>query len=173
MLKFPIMALLTHRCPPLVCLLVLIGTPPMLTGCSGSGQGPFPVFAYSDDGDLLPRPSGAGLVVDKDSPIPDVPKPIGFVAVPSKSYSSVDPLTDVRTVVHVYQGRSNTQDAAAYFRRNLDDYNWQLDGFDQGDPRATVQAYAKGPEQLRITISGDRGITTLQVTISPIAVPAS
>ena len=156
-----------------LCLLAAMACLPLLGGCRSGGQGPFPVFAYSDDGDLLPRPSGAGLVVDRESPISDVPKPIGFVGVPSKSYSSVDPLTGVRTVVHIYQGRSNTQDAAAYFRRNLDDYGWELDGFDQGDPRATVQAYAKGPEQLRITISGDRGIVTLHVAISPIGPPAS
>ncbi|MEM7625513.1 MAG: hypothetical protein AAF333_07795 [Planctomycetota bacterium] len=125
------------------------------------------MYAYSDDGDLLPRPSGAGLVVDPNAEIPDVPRPVGFVGVPSKSTSSVDPITGIRTVFHVYQGRSNTQDAAAYFRRNLDDYGWNLDSFDNGDPRATVQAYAKGPEQLRVTITGDRGITTLNVTISP------
>lgn len=140
---------------------------PFLGGCNNGTQGPFPVYAYSDDGDLLPRPSGAGLVVDPNAEIPDVPRPVGFVGVPSKSTSSVDPITGIRTVFHVYQGRSNTQDAAAYFRRNLDDYGWNLDSFDNGDPRATVQAYAKGPEQLRVTITGDRGITTLNVTISP------
>jgi hypothetical protein len=144
----------------------------LLAGCRG-GQGPFPIAAYSDDGDLLPKAPGAGLVVDRDAEIPDVPRPVGFVGVPSKSYSSVDPITGVRTVVHVYQGRSNTQDAAAYFRRNLDDYGWNLDGFDTGDPRATVQSYEKGPELLRITISGDGGITTLNVTISPKVPPTS
>ena len=159
--------------PVLRCILAALVTLPLLAGCRSGGQGPFPVFAYSDDGDLLPRPSGAGLVVDRDSPISDVPKPIGFVGVPSKSYSSVDPLSGVRTVVHIYQGRSNTQDAAAYFRRNLDDYGWELDSFDKGDPRATVQAYAKGPEQLRITISGDRGIVTLHIAISPLSEPTS
>ena len=155
-----------------LCLLMLgVLIPLMLGGCRGSGSGPFPLIAYSDDGDLLPKPTGAGLVVDPKAEIPDVPRPIGFVGVPSKSYSSVDPLTGVRTVVHVYQGRSNSQDAAAYFRRYLDDYGWELDGFDQGDPRATVQAYTKGPEQLRITIASDRGITTLNVTISPVNAP--
>ncbi|MEM6458585.1 MAG: hypothetical protein AAF710_04260 [Planctomycetota bacterium] len=138
-----------------------------LPGCNDGGQGPFPTYAYSDDGDLLPRPSGGGLVVDPDSEIPDVPRPVGFVGVPSKSTSSVDPLTGIRTVFHVYQGRSNTLDAAAYFRRNLDDFGWSLDGFDQGDPRSTVQSYAKGPEQLRINITGDRAITTLTVAINP------
>ena len=144
--------------------------PSLLGGCrAGGAQAPFPIVAYSDDGDLLPRPSSGGLVVDPHAEIPDVPRPVGFVGVASKSTSSVDPLSGVRTVVHVYQGRSNTQDAAAYFRRYLDDYGWNLDGFDNGDPRATVQSYAKGPEQLRITITGDQGITTLNVTISPLA----
>lgn len=155
-----------------LCLVGLLVATVMVGGCIKGGQGPFPVYAYSDDGDLLPKPSGAGLVMSPDAEIPDVPRPIGFVGVPSKSTSSVDPITGIRTVYHVYQGRSNTQDAAAYFRRNLDDFGWQLDGFDNGDPRATLQSYAKGPEQLRIAITGDKGITTLAVTISPVAPPA-
>lgn len=155
-----------------LCLVGLLVATVMVGGCIKGGQGPFPVYAYSDDGDLLPKPSGAGLVMSTDAEIPDVPRPIGFVGVPSKSTSSVDPITGIRTVYHVYQGRSNTQDAAAYFRRNLDDFGWQLDGFDNGDPRATLQSYIKGPEQLRIAITGDKGITTLAVTISPVAPPA-
>jgi hypothetical protein len=162
----------SRRLIPLLCLIALLAGTAALSGCSNRTQGPFPIFAYSDDGDLLPKPSGAGLVKDPEAEIPDVPRPVGFVPVPSKSYSSVDPISGVRTVVHVYQGRSNTQDAAAYFRRNLDDYAWNLDGFDTGDPRATVQAYEKGPEQLRIAITGDRGITTLNVQIMPKQSPA-
>lgn len=155
----------SRRLPMLVLLLAAT----LVVGCR---QSPFPVYAYSDDGDLLPKAGGAGLVVAPDAEIPDVPRPVGFVGVPSKSTSTVDPISGVRTVYHVYQGRSNTQDAAAYFRRNLDDYNWKLDGFDKGDPRATIQSYVKGPEQLRISITGDRGITTISVTISPVG-PAS
>jgi len=154
-----------------LCLLWLLAGLVVLPGCSSRPQGVFPIFAYSDDGELLPKPSSAGLVVDPTAEIQDVPRPVGFVGVPSKSTSSVDPITGVRTVIHIYQGRSNTQDAARYFRRNLDDYNWKLDGFDTGDPRATIQSYVKGPEQLRITITGDRGITTLTILISPVAAP--
>ncbi|MEM8737577.1 MAG: hypothetical protein AAGG38_03745 [Planctomycetota bacterium] len=150
---------------------VLLAALFVLTACT-PGQSPIPGVAYSDDGDLLPAPSAIGLVVDPDSEISDVPRPIGFVAVPSRSTSSVDPLTGVRTVFHVYQGRSNTQDAARFYRRNLDDFGWTLDGADLGDPRSTVQAYRKGPEQLRITITGDRRITTLNVNLTPVA-PAS
>ncbi len=139
------------------------------SGCNRGAGGPFPVWAYSDDGDLLPKASGAGLVVDPQSPIPDVPKPIGFVGVPSKSTSGTDGRT--RNVLHVYQGRSSAIDAAAFFRRYLDDYGWQLDGFDTGDPRATVQAYAKGPEQLRITITAANGITTINLVISARSAP--
>ena len=133
-----------------------------LPGCR-SGVGPFPVFAYSDDGDLLPRPSTAGLVVDPNSYIEDVPMPIGFVPVPSRSTSRVD--GNHRVVLHIYQGRANRLDAAAFYRRNLDDYGWAIDGFDTGDPNATVQTYAKGNETLRITITGDRGKVTLNVAI--------
>lgn len=154
---------------PRLSLLVLLLTAVTVVGCR---QSPFPIYAYSDDGDLLPKPGGAGLVVAPDAEIPDVPRPVGFVGVPSKSTSTVDPITGVRTVYHIYQGRSNTQDAAAYFRRNLDDHQWKLDGFDNGDPRATLQSYVKGPEQLRISITGDRGITTISVTINPVAPPS-
>lgn len=135
----------------------------LLPACRGGG--PFPVFAYSDDGDLLPKPSGAGLVVDPDSPIEDVPKPIGFVGVPSKSTSRTD--GPARVVRHVYQGRANRLDAAAFFRRNLDDFGWKVDGFDTGDPNATVQTYAKGNEVLHVTVTGDAGKITLTVSINP------
>ncbi|MEM1107255.1 MAG: hypothetical protein AAGH99_01025 [Planctomycetota bacterium] len=165
-----------HHATPIVrtalCLAGLLVVAAGLSGCQAGTQGPFPVLAYSDDGDLLPKPSAAGLVMSPDAEIPDVPRPVGFVGVPSKSTSSVDPISGIRTVHHIYQGRSNTQDAAAYFRRNLDDFGWQLDGFDNGDPRATLQAYAKGPEQLRIAITNDGDVTTLSVTISPTAPPA-
>jgi len=141
---------------------LLIGLIALSTGCSGP-SGPFPVFAYSDDGDLLPKPSSAGLVVDPNSPIEDVPKPVGFVGVPSRSTSRVD--GNHRVVLHIYQGRANRLDAAAFFRRNLDDFGWTVDGFDTGDLNATVQTYAKGNETLRITITGDRGKVTLNVAI--------
>ena len=76
--------------PALLTGLIALGSLPLgPTGCTSAG-GPFPVFAYSDDGDLLPKPSSAGLVVDPNSPIEDVPKPIGFVGVPSRSTSRVD-----------------------------------------------------------------------------------
>ncbi len=143
-----------------------------LAGCRGTGS-PFPVLAYSDDGDLLPRPSSAGLVVDPNSPIEDVPKPVGFVGVPSRSTSRVD--GNHRVVLHVYQGRANRLDAAAFFRRNLDDFGWGIDGFDTGDLNATVQTYAKGNESLRITITGDGSKVTLNVAIdgrSSISAPA-
>ncbi len=150
-------------------LIGLLTLPAGLTACRGTG-GPFPVFAYSDDGDLLPKPSSAGLVVDPNSPIEDVPKPVGFVGVPSRSTSRVD--GNSRVVLHVYQGRANRLDAAAFYRRNLDDFGWSLDGFDNGDLNATVQTYAKGNETLRITITGDRGKVTLNVAIDPRSGPA-
>lgn len=143
-------------------LIGLIALTTGVAGCRGAG-GPFPVFAYSDDGDLLAKPSSAGLVVDPNSPIEDVPKPVGFVGVPSRSTSRVDGNT--RVVLHIYQGRANRLDAAAFFRRNLDDFGWTVDGFDTGDLNATVQTYAKGNETLRITITGDRGKVTLNVAI--------
>ncbi len=139
------------------------------SACTGS-DGAFPIWVYSDDGDLLAKPSGGGLVVDPDSPIRDVPKPIGFVPVASKSSVSTD--GDQRTVTHVYQGRANRLDAAAFYRRNLDDYGWTTAGLDQGDPRATVQSYTKGPENLRINITQNRSVVTIRAMISPSDAPA-
>ena len=157
------MTVFRHLRPALLTGLIALGSLPLgTTGCTSAG-GPFPVFAYSDDGDLLAKPSSAGLVVDPNSPIEDVPKPIGFVGVPSRSTSRVD--GNHRVVLHVYQGRANRLDAAAFFRRNLDDYGWKVDGFDTGDLNATVQTYAKGNETLRITITGDRGKVTINVAI--------
>ncbi|MEE9403999.1 MAG: hypothetical protein V3V20_03840 [Algisphaera sp.] len=142
-----------------LCLLALIAS---LGACRGA-SGPFPLLVYSDDGDLLPKPSSAGLVVDPNSPIEDVPMPIGFKGVPSKSMSRTD--GNHRVVLHVYQGRANLLDTAAFYRRNLDDFGWKVDGFDTGDPNATVQTYAKGNEVLRINILGDKGKVTLNISI--------
>ena len=155
-------------CPPLALALTLGVALPACTGSDGT----FPVWVYSDDGDLLPKASGGGLVVDPDSPIPDVPKPIGFIPLPSKSSVSTT-LDGERNVTHVYQGRANRLDAAAFYRRNLDDHGWTTAGLDQGDPRSTVQSYSKGPENLRINITQDRSVVTIRANITPASEPAA
>jgi hypothetical protein len=147
----------------LVGSLAVLALASVLVGCGGGSNGP--IWAYSDDGDYLPRASSGGLVVDPDSPIPDVPMPVGFVAVPSKSSVSYDGVN--RIVSHVYQGRSNTQDASAFYRQNLDDQGWRPTGMDTGDPRTPLQTYTKGPEELRISITETRSIVTILVTIAP------
>ncbi|RMH22350.1 MAG: hypothetical protein D6698_01275, partial [Gammaproteobacteria bacterium] len=72
----------------------LMGSLPLLVGCKSNPvkRVPFqvPVVAFTDDGQYLPQRVGPGLVADLDSPIPDVPMPIGFKPVISRCSSSFD-----------------------------------------------------------------------------------
>jgi hypothetical protein len=138
-------------------------------GCDSNpvGGAPFqvPVVAWNDDGDYLHHRAGEGLVADEQSPIPDVPKPIGFKPVKSRCGSSFDGIA--RTVTHVYQGRADTPETALFYRQQLPFYDWQRVEVQIHEDEATTMHYAKGAEALAVRLSDRHGTATIEVYITP------
>jgi len=151
---------------PMLMWVVLLG--------SGCRHVQTPVVAFNDDGSYLGYKGGKGLVARSDSPIPDVPMPVGFKPVISRSSSSFDGL--VRTVNHTYQGRSNVADAVAFYRGQLPLHQWQFVNRTDNTDGSTILTFTKGRERLEVyTRQGtlartlDSSVTTIVITIGPSA----
>lgn len=145
---------MTRHSQLLLALTLLIA----VTGCGMKT----PALAFSDDGAYLPRKVGQGLVASANPLIPDVPMPIGFKAVPSKSHWHYN--GQIRTVTHVYQGHCEQGDALSFYREQLPDYNWTLDQI-QTVADASVMYYNKGPERLTVTSTYAWGVATITIEI--------
>ena len=124
-----------------------------------------PVVAYSDDGDYLEPQYGTGLVADRNSPVPDVPKPIGFVLVRSKSSAGYE--GDARSLTHIYQGRADLDELKHFYAQQLNRSGWQR----FGPSESPIFAGRKGPETLNLSLAGDGKRSTVTVVIYP--TPAS
>lgn len=124
--------------------------------------GPLPVAAFSDDGAYLPHQLAEGLVVDEASPIPDLPKPLRFVVVPSRSSASTD--GRARTVTHVYQGRADVDDLTTFYRDQLANAGWR---FESGGDTGPIFAATKNTEWARVALSRAGGVSTVTVLIRP------
>ena len=151
-----------RKCLPLLMLASLL----LAGGCE---DGPdLPRVPFTSEGSYLPGPAGSGAVASPDSPIPDVPMPVGFRPVASKSSSSME--GQARVVRHVYQGRSEPTDVVLMYRQHLPRQNWSYLGRESDDDGATVLRYTKGPEALRVRVV-ERGtlstVTTVQIDITP------
>lgn len=130
-----------------------------------------PPFGVSNDYQVLPGQPGPGLVADPGSPIPDVPRPIGFK--PLVGLSSLGPtgVGGARRVHHVYQGMGSAGEAVWFYRQQLRSRGWEPTGMRGGDSANggadVVLGYRKGPEELMIGIVGKGNVTTLIVDIAP------
>ncbi|MFN3168679.1 MAG: hypothetical protein ACE37H_16590 [Phycisphaeraceae bacterium] len=133
-----------------------------LLSAAGCSYVKTPVVAFSDDGEFLQQDVGDGLVASPNPLIPDVPMPVGFKAVASKSNWRYD--GRVRVVNHVYQGHAKSGDAVEFYQRTLPDHNWTLVDM-QSVGGATVLRYVKGPEQLAITTDQTWAVTTITIGI--------
>jgi hypothetical protein len=130
-------------------------------GCT-TDRGILPAVAYSDDGAYLPLQLADGLVVDEASPLPDVPKPLRFVIVPSRSTASTD--ARARTVSHTYQGRADVDDLTNFYRNQLQNNGWTfLPGGDSGP----IFAATKNTEWVQVALSRAGGVSTVTVLIRP------
>jgi hypothetical protein len=134
----------------------------MLLTAAGCSYIKTPAVAFNDDGDYLPQDVGEGLVKSPNPLIPDVPMPVGFKAVASQCYWQFN--GSVREVNHVYQGHAESGDAAEFYQRTLQTYNWALIDI-QGVGDATVMRYAKGPEVLKITTKDGWAVSTITINI--------
>ncbi|MFA9476713.1 hypothetical protein ACERK3_00260 [Phycisphaerales bacterium AB-hyl4] len=148
-----------HRSAMAMLLVALVAT---LGACTEQSV---PRIAYSDDGQYLRPAAGPGLVAKDTSPIPDVPLPIGFVGVPSRSQADFD--GQVRHVHHVYQGRANTAEVVNFYRRQLPRKDWASLGREQEDDGTTVMRFTKGHESLNIRVGVRHSVVTVIVNIGP------
>ncbi len=126
-----------HKCLSLLLLLTLLGV-----GCENGADLPRPPF--SGDGEYLPAAAGPGVVADPDSLIPDVPTPIGFKVLPSRSSNAVMQ-GNARQVRHVYQGRAEPAEVVLMYRHHLPRHHWQFVSREEDDDGAAgASAIPKG-----------------------------
>ncbi len=160
-----------HKTAPrtiLALLLVLtLGAPLLLlAGCHEQQSIPTP-FVLSDDHRLLPPSPGPGAVPDlEDSPIPDVPKPVGFLLIPSESSVAVAP-SGVRSVYHLYQGRATPESVQLMYRRNMVHTDWTFEGTQPTDTPFEALLFVKGPERCRVLVQRDEALCNLIIEIGP------
>lgn len=133
-----------------LCAVTLLAAFIVAAGCES-----FPLTrTKSDDGAVLPDPVGTGLVAASRPYIADVPLPVGFVPVPTRSTSYIPP-KGPRIVDHVYQGQSNIADTTRFYRQHLPTQGWQFIN-ERADGNATIMSYAKGEESLLVEVSQPR-----------------
>lgn len=127
-----------------------------------------PYAGMTEDRQPLQRRVGPGLVADPESPIPDMPKPVGFKPLPARCFVDVS-ASGARQVEHVYQGLADLTDVSDFYNQNLWRFGWvqesSMSSADVSAPAAALR-YTKGPERLTILASGEN-LITLQVNIAP------
>jgi len=152
-----------------VLMLIVAGTAGLLGGCHSNPvrKVPFevPVVAFTDDGAYLAKRVGPGLVASEASPIPDVPMPIGFKPVVSKSSSSFDGAA--RTVTHVYQGRARSVETVLFYRQQLPLQGWSPVDKQVYDDHSTSLHYVKGAESLGLRLSERFNVATIEIYMTP------
>ncbi|MEM1212224.1 MAG: hypothetical protein AAGI68_07980 [Planctomycetota bacterium] len=124
-----------------------------------------PVSAWTDDNQALTRPVGPGLIADPNSPIPDVPMPVGFKGVADQSSAASTPTG--RVVTHVYQGIADFPDANAFYTNSLWRFGWTQTEMLEPADKVAIQTYTNGSETLSITVTQDRRRITYRVEIKP------
>jgi hypothetical protein len=133
----------------MLCLAALI------VGC----ETVWPLRTQTDDGQTLSHPPGPGLVASQASKIADVPIPVGFLAVASRSNSYVPP-SGPRVVNHTYQGIATVTDATRFYRQQLPSHGWQFIR-ERSDGSITSMVYVKGQEELTVQVSHPRVLDIL------------
>ena len=129
----------------------------LVVGCGDSR-----LMQLSDDGRWLTAPMGPGLIAQEDSPIPDLPMPIGFIALADRS--RVQSVGAQRYVLHVYQGQAPMEEALRFYRQQTKLHGWRWLG-EQGRPPHQLLWYQKGSEQLTIQLDRVGNIVTVTVFI--------
>ena len=120
-----------------------------VVGCEST-----PLGTRSDDDQPLTEPPGTGLVARQRPLIPDVPMPVGFVAIPARSSSFVTP-EGARVVNHTYQGLASVRDGVTFYRQNLAINGWQPVR-EHSDASRTHMVYVKGREELTVEVNHPR-----------------
>ena len=147
-------------------MLPLLLTASLLGACQRTPDPFGPPVAVSDNYQILQGQSGPGLVADPGSPIPDVPKPIGFKADAERS-SSAGGGGGPRQVHHVYQGVGSIGEAVAFYRQALRNRGWEPAGIRSTEQYEAILHYVKGSEALSVKIGGGGRVSTLVIDITP------
>jgi hypothetical protein len=146
-------------------LLALVAVSGWGVGCQRAPVS-LPPFGVSQDYQVLQGQPGPGLVANPNSPIPDVPKPIGFKPLVGLSSASSDGVA--RTVRHVYQGVGSSADAVNFYHRALPLNHWRFVSQRTIPEGGTLIVYNKGNEDLHIaTQQGFGGVSTITIDIVP------
>ena len=142
-----------------------------LTAC-GRRDVSVPLFDWTDEGTYVPRPSGEGLVVAANSPVPDVPVPVGFVPLASQSESSTA-ASGNRVVNHFYQGRGELDELLQFYRQNLPRFGWRVAGREtQPAPSRRLSrieqiSFVKESEEVRVRAWKRERLMTVQIALGP------
>lgn len=162
---------LFHRQLPMLAAVTLLTTGLIAgVGCRNQKVS-LPGVNFTDDGVFVPPQAGRGLVADPASPIPDVPKPIGFVPVSSRSGHEM--AGDQRYIEHVYQGRGTPTEASRFYTRQLPANGWTYarrtitPNPDRHTSHIDELIYEKDGEAVRVRIAERLGLTTLLITLAP------
>ncbi|MEM6393801.1 MAG: hypothetical protein AAF797_13590 [Planctomycetota bacterium] len=148
----------------LLCLTLLL---PACRGTSLNYRPVEPAAAWTDDNQALLRPVGPGLIADPNSPIPDVPMPVGFKGVADQSSAATTP--NGRVVTHIYQGIADFPDANAFYTNSLWRYGWTQTELLEPTDKVAIHSYTNGPESLTITVTQDIRRITYRIEIKPAA----
>lgn len=138
----------------------------MLAGCEATG-GNNSRTGENADGER--RSGGVGLVPRAQSPIADVPVPVGFHLV--ESISRHYTVGEQRFIDHTYEGRESKFDVERFYRERMPLKDWQPKG-EQMVRGRFEQRYRKADELAQITVDSSRnafGIerTRVSITIRP------
>ena len=131
--------------------LFIIGATGLLScQSSDSPMARIPGIAMSDDGRYLEPQGSRGLVVSRESPVRDVPMPIGFVLIDSRSRNLTT--SNHRFIEHFYQGRAQRKDLLDFYRRSTNRRGWQPQR-EQTAGAATWIIFTRDDEDLQVRIS--------------------
>lgn len=137
-----------------------------LTGCSGLASVPLPGgMAYSDNGQYLSPQPGPGLVAKVHPLIPDVPTPIGFKPLVSRSYNHST--ATARNLKYWYQGQAQEAEVQWFYQQQLPAHGWHLLSQQNAPDGSLVLRYDKGGEALRVRLAQIHVVTTIVITITP------
>lgn len=137
----------------------------VLAGCAKLSS--VPMLPISNEGHYLPGQPATGLVADPQSPIRDVPKPMGFVAV-SPDAVTAQPM-GVRQLRQAYQGRASIPEVWEFYQRQLKLHRWRPLETQITEKHLT---YTNGAEKLDIQLRKEWMVVTITITIGPFMAPA-
>ncbi len=124
----------------------------------------FPACSQSNGSD-----KNAPLIASPNSPIADVPIPVGF-HMTEDSTSNISPAAGVRVVDHRYKGSDDLLPIVKFYRDQMPEKGWTWIEQNQARGGEVTLHFTKNNEDCVITVTpGSWGKNFVQVKIDPIA----